>query len=426
MFSWENCIENLGDLKRLVLVLENLPDEDLMKKLEAERKNGRNDYPVRSMWNMLVAMTLFGHSRFSDMIRELNRNAQLRHICGFSEGKLPKDYNVSRFVKKLQEDYSLDLLKIFIALSDMLYSELDDFGKSVAIDSKWVWSSANKKSNRENADGRSESDATWGIKEYYGTHKDGTSWNTKKKCFGFKMHVLVDTKYELPIAFVLSNASGSDLTYGKKLMEELKNKRPHVIAACKYFMADRAYDSSEFIAYLKNLDIKAVIDKRNMWKDEKELELPGYDRVYYTEDGAIFCYSSIDGQRHTMIPAGYEADRDALRFKCPVNHYGCKCSAQDDCDKCKNIRVPLSLNERIFTQVNRQGYQWKRLYNTRTSVERVFSRLDVSFGFEARRIRGVKKMQLFSVLAFTVMNTLAITRSKQKKPHLMRSLVSAA
>ncbi len=42
-------IEELGDLKRLVLVIENMPDENLMEILEEERRTGRNDYPVRPM-----------------------------------------------------------------------------------------------------------------------------------------------------------------------------------------------------------------------------------------------------------------------------------------------------------------------------------------------------------------------------------------
>ena len=41
LFSWEE-IENMGDLERFSLLLEYLPDEELMKILEAHRRNGRN------------------------------------------------------------------------------------------------------------------------------------------------------------------------------------------------------------------------------------------------------------------------------------------------------------------------------------------------------------------------------------------------
>jgi hypothetical protein len=36
-------IDELGDLQRLLLVLNYLPDEELMEKLEQERGKGRDD-----------------------------------------------------------------------------------------------------------------------------------------------------------------------------------------------------------------------------------------------------------------------------------------------------------------------------------------------------------------------------------------------
>ncbi len=53
-FLW-NEIESLGDLERLNLVLEYMPDEDLMQALEKGRGKGRDDYPVRAMWNSVIA-----------------------------------------------------------------------------------------------------------------------------------------------------------------------------------------------------------------------------------------------------------------------------------------------------------------------------------------------------------------------------------
>lgn len=80
-------IENLGDLERLKLFFENLDDEKLCEKLEKSRKNGRNDYPVRTMLNLIYAMKIFGHRSVESFRRELSRNSQLRIVCGLSEGK---------------------------------------------------------------------------------------------------------------------------------------------------------------------------------------------------------------------------------------------------------------------------------------------------------------------------------------------------
>jgi hypothetical protein len=42
-------LEILGDLERLRLVLEYMPDENLMQHLERERFKGRDDYPIRAV-----------------------------------------------------------------------------------------------------------------------------------------------------------------------------------------------------------------------------------------------------------------------------------------------------------------------------------------------------------------------------------------
>src|SRR5699024_5087608 len=91
LFSWEE-IEDLGDLDRLRLVLEYMPDEQLMQTLEMERKNGRNDYPVRAVWNTILAGIVFQHDSTESLRRELNRNGQLRWLCGLRGNQAPSSY----------------------------------------------------------------------------------------------------------------------------------------------------------------------------------------------------------------------------------------------------------------------------------------------------------------------------------------------
>ncbi|MBP8990235.1 MAG: hypothetical protein KBG64_08455 [Clostridia bacterium] len=56
-------------------------------------------------------------------------------------------------------------------------------------------------------------------------------------------------------------------------------------------------------------------------------------------------------------------------------------------------------------------------------MERVNSRLDVSFGFEVYTIRGEKKMILCCGLSLITMLAIALGRARQNQEHLMRSLV---
>src|SRR3990172_5214459 len=54
-------IDAASDLDRLRLVLEAIPDEPLMRILERERGNGRDEYPIRPAWNSILAGGVFQH-----------------------------------------------------------------------------------------------------------------------------------------------------------------------------------------------------------------------------------------------------------------------------------------------------------------------------------------------------------------------------
>ena len=138
LFRWD-CVDQLGDLERLQLVLDAIPDEPLMQLLERQRRNGRNDYPVRPMWNSLLAGFVFGHDSIASLRRELLRNAQLREVCGFDLFKgtaaVPTEYAYTRFQRRLAKQEA-ELLKIYHHLLDLLKEHLPDLGAVLALDGK--------------------------------------------------------------------------------------------------------------------------------------------------------------------------------------------------------------------------------------------------------------------------------------------------
>lgn len=84
----------------------------------------------------------------------------------------------------------------------------------------------------------------------------------------------------------------------------------------------------------------------------------------------------------------FEEARQRLKKRCPARYADVSCTGQDQCPVAQGIRIPLDTDRRIFTPVDRTSYTWEREYAHRTAVERVNSRLDVSFGFELHTIRG--------------------------------------
>lgn len=75
---------NLGDLEKLDTVLNHLPDQELIDALNKDRPTERDDYSNLSMWRVFIAKFVFQHPTVESLIRELNRNNQLRKCAGLS------------------------------------------------------------------------------------------------------------------------------------------------------------------------------------------------------------------------------------------------------------------------------------------------------------------------------------------------------
>ena len=127
-----------------------------------------------------------------------------------------------------------------------------------------------------------------------------------------------------------------------------------------------------------------------------------------------------------MSNGGFEEARHTLKKRCPVRFAGVSCTGQDQCPVAQGLRIPLETDRRVFTPLDRDSYKWEREYDHRTAVERVNSRLDVSFGFEVHTIRGLKKMRMRSGLALIVMWAMAWGRTRKQHPERLRSVVWSA
>ena len=164
LFSWQD-IEARSDLQRLRLVVEYLPDEDLMVVMEAHRKNGRDDYPVRAVWNSILSGIVYQHASIESLRRELCRNGELRQACGFDpflgDGAVPSARAYSHFLGLLYR-YSDLVEALFDRLVEEPASLLPAFGEKLAVDSKAI-ASFGKPSKGGPGDCRRDKDADWGV-----------------------------------------------------------------------------------------------------------------------------------------------------------------------------------------------------------------------------------------------------------------------
>lgn len=420
LFSWEN-LENTGDLYRLELLLRHLPDEKLMDAIEKTRGNGRNDYPVRAVWNSILAGVVLEHKSIASLRRELSRNPLLMQMCGFNPAlgtdAIPSDDAYTNFYKSLAGQQEL-LYELFMDLVSLLTEELEDFGKIAAIDGKAIQSRAKSKSNKPAGDGRRDTDAQWSVKTY--GSKNGSI--KKVSTFGYTLHLLVDAVHELPIARIVTPGNASESVIAAKLINALPKER---LNKMKYCLADKGYDSGKLkLDLLRKHEIKAIIDARDLTQ-LKYSDIEGSNgRVMYNQKGEVFCCCKESGQLNQMPYVGYESDRETIKYRCPAAHYGIKCPSFGNCTVGNSIRIPLALNPRIFTAVPMDSLKWQNLYKKRTSVERVFSRMDVSFGFEQHYIRGLTKMQMRVDIALITMLGIAHGSVKEGRHKKIRSLVN--
>lgn len=429
LFSWKE-IENIGDLQRFSLLIKYLPDETLMGKLESLRSKGRDDYPVRAIWNSILAGVVYQHQSIESLRRELMRNAQLRQLCGFDLLRdikaVPSSNAYTNFLKLLVRHCDL-VDTMFYNLVEELGKLLPSFGKTLAIDSKAVSSRSRRESKRKHIDFRGEADADRGVKTYKGKRKDGSMWESVKNWFGFKLHLIVDADYELPVDYKVTKASASDISVGREMVKDLASNRPEVLENADFLLGDKGYDDTKLITTLWNEhDIKAVIDIRNQWKVDGERLVHGQSNVCHDYKGTVSCFCPVEWVKRPMAFGGFEKDRNTLKYRCPAKHYGLECKGINRCCISDNIRIDINGNPRIFTPLARSSYKWKDVYKKRSSVERVNSRLDESFGFEKHFIRGIKKMELRCGLALIVMLGMAYGRVKEKQLDKLRSLVQPA
>ena len=447
LFSWQS-IEAASDLDRLRLVLAAMStvDEPFMRQLEIERGRGRDDYPIRACWNALLAGIVYQHQSSASLLRELRRNAELRQECGFDPLRgavaVPSDDAFGNFLLKVIEHYPM-LMEMFHALVAKLGAALPDLGTYTACDSKAISSfgGPTKKAGQKRADGqadqRRDNDADWGMKTYRGVREDGTVWEKVTKWFGYKLHLVVDSVYEMPLAFALTRASASDCTNLLPLVEDMTQHHPELKGRVQEMAGDKGYDSGANNATLYDKHgIKPVIDTRRLWKDgekTKAVDPDASDVFVYDEQGQVYCLDPMRGEQRTMCFDGFEPGRDTLKYRCPAAALGCTCHGRAECEALsartvgaygRVLRIPLKKDRRIFTPIARHSRTWDTAYDRRTSVERVNSRLDRVLGFEQHTIRGMAKMQARVTLALVVMLAMALGRIQAGQKEQMRSLTA--
>lgn len=386
LFAW-NRLDDSPELKAIQEFFELLPDGALLHALREQRANGRNDKPIPVLWFCVALQRLLRHPTMQLTLDELRRNGDLRAIGGMEHANdVPNAWNISRFLAVLGRAPFRDMVEqVFSKLVETLGKVVEDLGQNTAGDATHIKS--RKRGQYE--EGTPMPDG--GRKEYTddaGTVTKVVEW------FGYKLHILCDTRHEVALSYTVTSASSADNESVKDLVKKATDILPE--GRIQTLAYDKACDDIKVHQTLKKHHIKPLIQQRNMWKDESEISLEGagIGNVVYDEAGTLYCYNmeSDPPVRYHMAYIGHEAARGTLKYRCPAMHEGWECPCSHRCNAGKKygmtVRVKQELDLRRFPPIPRGTQKFERMYKGRTAVERTIARTKIFWGANDGNIAG--------------------------------------
>jgi hypothetical protein len=396
LFAWD-ALEDSPSLRSVRVLLEAIPDHALLDTLRDARGKGRDDYPVEVLWGTLVLAIALRHVSTEACIEDLKRNPALRLLIGIeAEDAVPDADNMSRFLARLGEEPHLTHLRaVFDVMVQRLGVVVGDLGKDVAGDSTGLAGRVALSEKLKSAEIEQRlPQPTGGRKEY---QDDDGNVTHVVEWFGYKLHLLVDVKHEVALAYHITDTKAGDNERIPELIGQAKRNLP--LERLKTLAYDKAADDGVVHEYLHDAAIKAIIQNRNFQLEEPEKVLGGRTplNVVYDQAGTVFCYDKVSDPpvRHAMAYIGHEAERGTLKYRCPARHQGWDCPSAAVCNGERayglTVRVKQEMDLRRFPSIPRATKQFERLYDGRTAVERVNGRLKIFWGIDDGQVYGARR-----------------------------------
>ena len=395
-FAWASLEDSpaLGTIRRC---LEAIPDAALLQALRTARGRGRDDYPVSVLWGVAVLTPLSRHPSYDACLAELRRNPALRRLLGVeTEAQVPKHWNLSRFLDVLGHPAHLGAMRDgFDAMVRRLAGVVPDLGRRTAGD-------ATALNARRGEAARQQAEAQLGLPQPAGGRKEyrDAAGQVERVVvwFGYKLHLLVDVRHELALAYWITEPAVGDNEMIAAVLAQARGNLP--AGRIESLAYDKAADDEAVHRSLHRAGIKPVIENRALWKTEPERMLPGHtgrSNLVHDESGTIHCYDKVSMPmvRHRMAYIGHEAGRGTLKYRCPARHEGWSCPSDARCNGGRSYglvaRIKSESDLRRFPPIPRATQQFERLYKGRTAVERVNGRLKLFWGADDANVVGARR-----------------------------------
>jgi len=315
----------------------------------------------------------------------LRYDGRLCLLCGFNFLKTPSNGTFTNFRDRLGEDIFYEILHRLIAQAIVLKVIR---GGDTAIDSTHLWAYSHRFGKKTcSCKGKchcprsySDTDAQWGAKS-----KDYSF-------FGYKVHLIVDAKSQLPLEVEVTPANVADATQAKPLLKGAKEKHPE--NPIDTSAMDSAYDSYENYRFAIEEIGAAPIVAIN---PRGGIDAITRGSLYLSEDGSYTCVTGFK-----VVYWGKDKKRGRLKFRCPAAVGRCQCLFRSTCSLShygKTFYLHPNRDYRLIGPIPRGTDLWQEKYNARTSVERAYSEEKGSHRLANPRVKGLSKVKIHVYLA---------------------------
>ena len=346
---------------------------------------GAEGYDPISLFKAQLLIYLGEVSSDRKLASALRYNARLCLLCGFNFLKTPSNGTLTNFRDRLGENIFYEILHKLIAQAIALKVII---GGDTAIDSTHLWAYSSKFGKKTcSCKGKchcprdySDHDAQWGAKS-----KDYIF-------FGYKVHLIVDAKSQLPLDVRVTPANEGDSPQAKPLLKAAKEWHPE--AKIDSSSMDSAYDSYENYRFaIEEIGAAPII----AINPRSGIDTITSGSLYLSEDGSYTCVAGFK-----VVYWGKDKKRGRLKFRCPAAVGRCQCLFRSTCSLShygKTFYLHPNRDYRLIGPIPRGTDLWQEKYNARTSVERAYSEEKGSHRLANPRVRGLSRVKIHVYLA---------------------------
>jgi len=346
---------------------------------------GAEGYDPISLFKAQLLIYLGEVSSNRKLASALRYDGRLCLLCNFSFLKTPSNGTFTNFRNRLGEETFYEILHRLIAQAIVLKVIL---GGDTAIDSTHLWAYAHRFGKKTcSCKGKcncpksySDTDAQWGAK------------SEDYLFFGYKVHLIVDAKSQLPLDVKVTSGAKDDSPQAKPLLMGAKEKHPEI--KIDSTSMDAGYDSYENYRFaIEEAKVAPIIALNPRGKVDAITK----GSLYLSDEGAYTCFAGFK-----VVYWGKEEKRGRLKFRCPAALGKCECLFRTTCSTSsygRTFYLHPKRDYRLIGPIPRGTDLWQEKYNARTSVERAYSEEKGSHHLADPRVRGLAKVKIHVYLA---------------------------